>query len=401
MTSAGDRSDAALKRALLLLAPTVTIVVAAEFIVVGLLPLVAKDLHIPLAQAGALAGWFAFSAAVAGPFVTLFAARLSPRFVLTATLLLYALGNLVVGLAHDFTVVVLARIVQGAALPAFISVGAIVVTRLSPAHAHGKDLARANIGFVLGVLLALPAGVALAEGGDWRLPFYVLAAGSLPMAALVAFLFPHIPPNKAKMLGAQLGLLRQPLFLAHLGLSVLLFGAMFAAYTYLGAWIEEALGLSGLGIAFVLFLFGIAGLFGNGIAGRVADRAPIKATVIAIIVLVASVNLASLSHGSWLLAALPLAFWSVSHTASVTLGQVRVTLAGKAAPAFAMTLNISAANLGIAVGTVGGGNLIDRYGIEAIGIAPIGFAAAALALVILIVRILATRSAPAATTATV
>ena len=67
MTAAGDRPEQALNKALWLMAPTTTIVVAAEFIVVGLLPLVAQDLRIPLAQAGALAGWFAFSAAVAGP----------------------------------------------------------------------------------------------------------------------------------------------------------------------------------------------------------------------------------------------------------------------------------------------------------------------------------------------
>jgi len=67
VTAAGDRPEQTLNKALWLMAPTTTIVVAAEFIVVGLLPLVAQDLRIPLAQAGALAGWFAFSAAVAGP----------------------------------------------------------------------------------------------------------------------------------------------------------------------------------------------------------------------------------------------------------------------------------------------------------------------------------------------
>jgi len=393
MTPAGDRSAQALNRALWLLAPTVTIVVAAEFIVVGLLPLVAQDLRIPLAQAGALAGWFAFSAAVAGPFVTLFASRLSPRVILIATLLLYAVANAIVAVAQDFHVMLLARVVQGAALPGFVSVGASIVTRLAPPSEQGRGLARANIGFVLGVLLALPAGIALAQGGHWRLPFLVLAAASLPMAALVALVFPALPAGKAAGFGGQLGLLRQPAFLGHLGLSVLLFASMFAAYTYLGAWVEPALGLTAWGVALALFLFGVAGLFGNGLAGRAADRGPIRASIVAIVVLVAAVNLAALAHGSILLAAVPLALWSVAHTASVTLGQVRVTLAGRAAPPFAMTLNISAANLGIAIGTLGGGRVIDDHGIGAIGLAPIGFAILAVPLALLIARS-ASRGAP-------
>ncbi|MEA1648003.1 MFS transporter [Nitrospirillum sp. BR 11164] len=384
MTPTGDRPERVLTRALWLMAPTTTTVVAAEFVVVGLLPLIARDLRIPLARAGGLTGWFAFSAAVAGPFVTLLTSRLSPRVILTATLLLYAAGNALAGLTSDINVMLLARVVQGATLPAFISVGASVVTRLAPPAERGKGLARANIGFVLGVLLALPAGVALAQAGDWRLPFIVLALAALPLAGLVGLLFPTIDASKPTGIGGQLDLLRQPVFLRHLGLSVLLFAAMFSAYTYLGVWVERALGLSAWGVALTLFLFGAAGLLGNGIAGRYADHAPLGATIIAILVLLVSVNMAAQAGGAVLLAAAPLVLWSISHTASVTLAQVRVTLAGQAAPSFAMTLNISAANLGIAIGTAGGGWVIDGHGIGAIGAAPIGFAILALPLVITI-----------------
>lgn len=239
---------------------------------------------------------------------------------------------------------------------------------------------------MLGVLLALPAGVALAQVGNWRLPFIILSIASLLLAPLLALLFPKLPAAKPAGLVGQLGLLRQPLFLAHLGLSVLLFSAMFSAYTYFGAWVEDALGLSPLGVALLLFLFGIAGLFGNGIAGRFADRAPIRATVVAILILVAAVNLAALAGHSLLLAVVPLVVWSISHTASVTLGQIRVTLAGREAPPFAMTMNIAFANLGIAVGTLGGGRMIDAHGVGAIGLAPIGFVLVALLLVIPIGR---------------
>ncbi|TRW14468.1 MFS transporter [Glacieibacterium frigidum] len=394
MTSAGAVSDKVLNRVLLLLAPAITIVVATEFIVVGLLPLVSQEMHLPLAKAGQLVGWWAFSAAVAGPFVTLVVSRQSPHLTLIATLILFAIGNAIIAVTTSFDVMLLIRIIQGAMLPAFVSVGASVVTRLAPPAERGKGLARANIGFVLGVLLALPAGVALAQGGDWRLSFVVLAVASLPMAALIAIFFPAIPQGEAPSIPSQIGLLRRSTFLANLALSVLLFAAMFAAYTYLGAWMEGALGLSVWSVTLTLFLFGVAGLVGNVVAARIADGAPLRATAIAILMLVASINLAALVQGSIFLAAIPLALWGISHTASVTLSQVRVTLAGNEAPAFAMTMNISAANLGIAIGAFGGGWLIDQEGVGAIGLAPIGFAVFAIPLTVFIGRNVARRATP-------
>ena len=211
MISAGDHSEHVLNKALLLLAPAITIVVASEFIVVGLLPLVSQDLRLPLAKAAELAGWWAFSAAVAGPFVTLLANRMAPRVTLIATLLLFALGNAVVALTADFNTMLVARVLQGAVLPAFVSVGASVVTRLAPPSEQGKKLARANIGFVLGVILALPASVALAQVGNWRLPFILLSVASLPMAMLVALFFPRLAEDRKIAIGGQLGLLQQPI----------------------------------------------------------------------------------------------------------------------------------------------------------------------------------------------
>lgn len=183
--------DVALRRVLWVLAPAITLVVATEFIVVGLLPLVAADRGVSLAEAGRLTGLFAFSAAVAGPFVTLWASRWAPRDVLAGTVLLFAAGNIVMATATDFTWLLVARIAQGAALPAFVSVGAAAVTSLAPIEQRGRALANANIGFVVGVLVALPAGIALAQSGSWRLPFFALLALALPIFFLIRFRFPR------------------------------------------------------------------------------------------------------------------------------------------------------------------------------------------------------------------
>lgn len=377
--------DAVLRHALWLLAPAITLVVASEFVVVGLLPLVAGELGVSLAEAGRLTGLFAVSAAVAGPGLTLLASRWPPRHVMAATLLLFALGNAVMAWASDFSLLLMARIAQGAVLPAFISVGAAVVTALAPPERRGRALANANLGFVLGVLLALPAGAALAQWGSWRLPFMLLTVGSLVAAVVIGRSFPVGRPADAPCVAEQLALLRRPTFLGHLLVTILLFASMFAAYTFVGAWLDASLALSGSQLAIALLLFSAVGVLGNGLAARVADSAPVAATVTAVLALVAAINLAQAFVGVLPAMVVLLGVWSVAHTAGVTLSQVRVTMAGDHAPAFAMTLNISCANLGIAAGAFAGGWGIDRWGLDAIGWVPITFAALVVVLSALLV----------------
>ena len=384
MTLVEPDADRALRRVLLLLAPAITLAVATEFIVVGLLPPIATEFDVPLSTAGQMTAVFAIAAAVIGPLVTLGVSRVPPQTLLTAVILLFGVGNGVIALASDFTLVLLVRGAQGAFLPALIGVGTAEVLRLASEASRGRALARANLGFVLGVLVALPAGIALAQGGDWRVSFVVLAAVSLPVAAAAGILFPRnqIPDGPPPPVAGQLTLLRRPRFLGHLVLSVAIFAAMFSAYTYLSAWFEDVMGLDVGGLALAFLLFGAVGVAGNFVAERVADRFPLAATALTAVALAVAVNAAAWAGGSIMAAALPLAIWGLMHTAGVTLSQVRVTLAGASTPAFAMTLNISTANLGIAVGALAGGFAVEHLTMTGLGVMPAALTVVALLILI-------------------
>jgi MFS transporter, DHA1 family, inner membrane transport protein len=179
-------------------------------------------------------------------------------------------------------------------------------------------------------------------------------------------------------------IVRQPLFQVHLLLSAVLFTAMFTAYTYLPAFLETAAGFDGRGVALALAGFGAAGLFGNWIAGRVVDRGPTAATAGVAVTLILATTAVALAGGTLRLLLPLLAFWGAAHTAAFVLCQVRVMLAGKSAPAFASSLNISACNVGIAAGAVAGGWIVECCGIESIGVGSAGLAALALIIAVLV-----------------
>jgi len=390
------RPRAGTSRAVALLAGAAVVVVTTEFVVVGLLPAMGRDLAISLDRAGRLVTWFALSAAVLGPVLTIAASRWAPHRVLAAALAPFAIGNLVTAVASSYWLLAAIRMVEGAVLPAFVSVGNAAVAELAGRGREGRAIAAANLGVIAGIVLTVPAGVALAEHTGWRAIFVGLAALTGIAALAVYVAFPRSIRDVRRRDGArerdgdggaaspraQVAILWQPRFLAHLLLSAVLFTAMFAGYTYLTAFLEEVAGLRGARLAAVLVGFGLVGLFGNWIAGRVVDRRPTGATAgAAFALLLATAAVSAIGAGRDLAILFPLlGLWGAAHAAAFVLCQVRVMLAGPSAPAFASSLNIAACNLGIAAGALVGGAIVQHVGVAAIGYGSAALAAVALAI---------------------
>jgi predicted MFS family arabinose efflux permease len=271
------------------------------------------------------------------------------------------------------------RILQGASLPVLVSIGSAAVADLAGPGREGRAVAAVYVGVVAGTVIAMPSGTVLADAIDWRITFLML--GGLAMAAAwgLAIAFPRMDVGQSVTLRDQISILYLPVVWGQLLLSAVLFAAMFAPYSYLAAFLEDAASLDAAGVAGMLAWFGLAGIPGNAIAGWLSDRGATQATL-AVALILAIVMLASASAGNSLMVLLPLlAIWGAAHAAAFLLSQMRVMMSAPTAPAFAVALNISAANIGIAAGAVVGGAIIEQASIAATG-----FGGAALAVVALI-----------------
>lgn len=368
-----------LNTAVVLLGVATAIIVTSEFVAVGLLPVMARDLQISLSKAGRFVAWFAISAAVFGPLLTIAVSRIEPRSIIILTLVIFAFGNLVIAFVPDDRIIVLVRVIQGAMLPVFVSVGNAAVARLAGAGREGRAISLVNIGTIAAIVFAVPAGTALADRAGWPFCFLLLAGFALIAAIVTRLRFPRLDGGKLVSARAQLSLLAAAAFQGHLLLSAVLFTAMFSAYTYLAGFLQIVAGFNGAQIAVALFGFGAAGLVGNLVAGWAVDRAMMMATAGVAALLVISNAMVSLIGGqlAWLIPLL--AFWGAAHGAAFVLCQVRVMRAGASAPAFALSLNIAICNLGIALGASVGGWIVASYGVTAIGYGGAAFALCALA----------------------
>lgn len=356
------------------------IVVTTEFIVIGMLPAMARDLEITLAAAGRLVTWFALAAALFGPPLTLAANRFDARTALLAALAVFCVGNLAVATISSYLTLVLVRLMQGAALPLFIAIANTGTASLAGPGNAGKAIALVNTGVVASTIIGLPAAAFFAEHAGWQAGFFTLFALGLAAIALVAAVLKEQPATKRNPVAEQTRIIRRPAFQAHLLLSGLTFTAMFAAYTYLAAFLAEVAGLSSRGVSLALLGFGLTGLAGNWLAGHAVDKDPTLTTAGTMLAVAGTLPAASVAGGG-LLTLLPLlGIWGAAHAATFVANQVRVMLAGAEAPAFATALNISVCNLGIALGAVIGGWIVARHGIRAVGFGSAGIALSALAL---------------------
>lgn len=353
---------------ILLLAAAGFTVLTTEFLIVGLLPGIARDLEVSVPQAGLLVTLFAFTVAAFGPFLTAWCARFERKRLFVGVLLLFAASNLLAALAPNYWVMAVARLVPALGLPVFWSLASeTAVDIVGPAYA-GRAISKISFGVVCAMVFGIPLGTLLGDAWGWRAAFGLLALLALAKALLLwGFLPPTPRKSESTSLRSQFGVLSGRLLQGHVLLSVLVFSGMFTAYTYLADLLERLAGFDGRLVGWYLMGFGAVGLIGNSLGGRAVDRHPLLASagfsallVIALLVVVPVIQ----SPFGLILA---LALWGSTQAALFLVSHVRVIKAAPSAPAFGASLNIAGGNLGIGLGAVIGGQVIDHLGLGSVG----------------------------------
>lgn len=362
-TSENVSKSAALSIAILSLAAF--IIVTTEFVIIGLMPNLARDLGISIPVAGQLVTAFAITVVFAGPPLTAAFARVERRALFTWILVAFAVSNAAVALAPNFWTVLLARIAPATLLPVFWGVGSDAAGRLVEEGKSGKAISQVYFGVTAALLFGLPLGTVMGDVMGWRGTFWLLSAMSLAMAVLLRLVMPRLEAGNQESLKAQIKSLTNRFFASNLLLSLAIFTAMFGAYTYLADMLETLGGIAPSQVGWWLMGFGAVGLLGNYLAGRLVDSHAVKANVLFCLMLGAGAAGATLLKDQLPLFITALVVWGVAHTALFPLGQIRVINAARKGKALAGTLNISACNSGIALGALSGGWAIDVSGVAA------------------------------------
>lgn len=352
-----------------------------EFVIMGLLPEVANDLQVSLPSAGWLISGYALGVAIGAPIMALLTARLPRKGTLMLLMAIFIVGNILCALAYSYNLLMLARVVTALCHGAFFGIGAVVAASLVAPGKQASAVALMFTGLTLANVLGVPLGTWFGQMFGWRATFWGVAViGVLAIIGLIVSL-PTNRNEKPVHLASEVSALNNGRLWLSLLMTVFFAAAMFALFSYIAPLLLQVTGISNRGVSWTLFLIGAGLTAGNILGGRLADW-KVSFSLILCFSLIALFSLlfSWSSHSLWL-AEITLFLWAMATFAMVPALQINVVRHGKEAPNLVSTLNISAFNLGNALGAWVGGAVIGAgYGLTAVPIS-----AALLALIGLLV----------------
>ncbi|MEM5312137.1 MFS transporter [Paraburkholderia sp. JHI869] len=355
-----------------------------EFVIMGLLPDVARDLSVSIPAAGMLVSAYALGVTIGAPIVAIAIANVPRKQALMRLIGIFIVGNLLCALAPNYSILMAARIVTAFCHGAFFGIGSVVAAGLVAPNRRAQAIALMFTGLTLANVLGVPLGTALGQIAGWRTTFWaVTAIGILAAAALQVCLPAKIEMQKASLVH-EFGVLKNPQVLMVLGMSVLASASLFAVFTYITPILEDVTGFSPHEVTFVLLLFGLGLTVGSTLGGKLADWKLMRSllTFLAMIAVVLAVF--SLTMHDQIAAMATIFVWGILAFAIVPPLQMLIVNRASDAPNLASTLNQGAFNLGNAGGAWIGGVAISAgaplTALPWVGVAT-AFAALALTLV--------------------
>lgn len=243
----------------------------AEFVMMGILPDIARDLHISIARAGHLISAYALGVCVGAPMLII--ARKYPlKHILLVLIGIMMAGNLCAALSPNYGVLMLSRFISGLPHGAYFGVGSIVAEKLADRGKGSEAVSIMIAGMTIANLFGVPLGTALSTMLSWRLTFLLVGCWGV---AVLYYIWRWVPMVENL---PDTGFKGQFRFLKHqapwliLAATMLGNGGVFCWYSYISPLLTHVSGFSAESVTVLMVLAGFGMVAGNLISGRLSDK---------------------------------------------------------------------------------------------------------------------------------
>jgi DHA1 family inner membrane transport protein len=343
-----------------------------EFVVAGILPEIAHDLGVTTGTAGLVVTAYAVGMIIGGPVLTALTAAANRKRLMLGLLTVGVAGNVASGLAPDFSLLLVARVLTALVTSTFFAQAIVVAVRSAPPERAATTVSRLVFGMNLAMIIGAPIGTAIGSQWGWRATFLAIALACLLGLGLVSLLIASPPEETRTAALAELRVLRRrPVLLAVAVTAVGNVGVLMV-FTYLAPLLTEVAGHSSNRLPTLLLGYGIGATIGNLLGGMLYDRNPLLFQPVLLGLLAGGLMSAWLVAAHTVPTAVAVVVIGVLGFAIIPGMQARVMLAASDAPTLAMAVNAS----GYQVAAAGAGLLGGLIADSAAGARPIYLAAA-------------------------
>ncbi|OAH50919.1 MFS transporter [Microbacterium oleivorans] len=355
------------RRALLALAVGSFGIGMTEFVVMGLLPEIARELlpaawassqEDAIAQAGWLITLYALGVVIGAPTIAASVAKYPRHRVMILLAAALTLFNALTLVLPTFELVAASRLLAGLPHGAYFGIGALVAADVMGPGNRAKGVAFVLTGLTVANVVGVPLGTFLGQNLGWRWAFVLVVAIFAAATAAIAVTVPRRAGEPSRTLRAELGVFRIGQVWFALGIGAIGFGGFFAVYTYVSPLVTEAAGSPAWVVPITLVILGIGMTVGNLVGGHLADVDLIRAMFGLLGLLALTLLLLALTSG-WIVMVVIFVF-AVAFAASAVSPTIQTRLMDVAGDnqSIAAALNHSALNTGNAMGAALGGAVI-------------------------------------------
>jgi DHA1 family inner membrane transport protein len=345
--------------AIWVLSVSIFVIGSAELLPMGLLIPIAQQYGLSVSTAGLLVTVYALGVAVGGPVLTATTGRTDRKMLLIGLLVLFVSGSLLSAIAPNFAVLLAGRLLSSFSHGTLFGISIVVAGKLAPPGKEGVAISYLGTGLTLSTVLGAPLGTFIGQSFGWRMSFLAVAVAAALCILLMVRFVPAFPRGETVTMGKQARALGRPTLILALLTTVFGFGGVFAGFTYISPFLQQITGLSEKMVSPIMLVFGIGSAVGNWIGRKLADWRLIPTLLGSLSTLVLTMAVFAWAGSEPVWAAILVLIWGISGFAMVPpLNMLVLKKAGEAAD-LASSLNISAFNIGNALGAALGGAVVQ------------------------------------------
>lgn len=327
-----------------------------EFMMMGVLPDVAKSLAISIPAAGNLIAIYALGVIVGAPVMVGVLGKYPPKRVLIGLTITVACGNILFSIAPTYGLLLVARFLVGLPHGAFFGIGAVVASKLADKGSEAKSVSVMFAGLTIANILGVPLGTFIGHNFSWRISFFLISAMALITAASIKRWLPMLPSQSDTKFSDSLKVFKKAELWIIIGISAIGTGGLFAWISYIAPLMTDVAHFDSNMITPIMIVAGLGMAVGNFVGGRLADKfSPLKTTLYLLLAMIIVLIMVALLSQFKVIALLLTFITGGLAFAVIAPMQMLMIGAAKGAEMLASSAMQASANMGNALGAFLGG----------------------------------------------
>lgn len=356
------------KFAILALAMSAFAIGMTEFISVGLLPLIKDSFNTTISLAGLTVSLYAVGVTIGAPLLTPLTNKIKRKHLLIGIMLIFIIANTLAAFSTTFSMLLAMRVLSALMHGVFMSIATAIASDLVSPDKRSSAIAMMFTGLTVATITGVPLGTWIGQQFGWEASFITIAIiGFLSLVINIISVPNDLNEYEQASMLEQLTVFKNKSLMMVYLITALGYGGTFVVYTYLTTLLTDTLHYSDDAVVILLVIYGVMVAIGNTLGGKLTNNRPMQVLIGIFLIQAIVLLIVGVTVSHQILCTIAILIMGLFAFMNVPGLQLIVVLfaerKNKATTNFASSLNIASFNIGITLGSVIGGYVLNHFSI--------------------------------------